>query len=207
MAVLYTDSAILPLLFIPSNSSGSCSYLPRSLKELCGMMPEDIGIDLERGVTAPIKQGNGYQPSLGSEDGRFCPIAVQHLDGRAVLINATIKEEDGDLALSSAKRQICRAVSKRWHQRLVGRLLMGLVVGTARVKQVHRISGRKFEFFPSAYTSSQRSCIADRDRVPAGSKDHQSRHLESISKTSPSTSYSRNHSTTLTWSYARHLTP
>ena len=106
------------------------------------MMPEDIGIDLERGVTASIKQGNGYQPSLGSEDGRFCPIAVQHLDGWAVLINATIKEEDGDLALSSAKRQICRAVSKRWHQRLVGRLLMGLVVGTARVKQVHRISGR-----------------------------------------------------------------
>lgn len=100
------------------------------------MMPEDIGIDLERGVTASIKQGNGYQPSLGSEDGRFCPIAVQHLDGWAVLINATIKEEDGDLALSSAKRQICRAVSKRWHQRLVGRLLMGLVVGTARVKQV-----------------------------------------------------------------------
>lgn len=103
------------------------------------MMPEDIGIDLERGVTASIKQGNGYQPSLGSEDGRICPIAVQHLDGRAVLINATIKEEDGDLALSSAKS---RAVSKRWHQRLVGRLLMGLVVGTARVKQVHRISGR-----------------------------------------------------------------
>ena len=100
-------------------------------------MPEDKNIDLESCVTASTKQSHGCQTSPGSNAGRNCAIAVQHLDERAVLINVTIQEEgDGYLVFSAAKRQISKATTKRWHQRLVGKLLMGLVVGTARVKQV-----------------------------------------------------------------------
>lgn len=100
-------------------------------------MPEDKEVDLERCVTASMDQSNGCQPSSGSKTGRNCAIAVQYLDGRAVLINATITEEaGGELVFSSAKKQISRVVTTKWHQRLIGKLLMGLVVGTARVKQV-----------------------------------------------------------------------
>lgn len=61
-------------------------------------------------------------------------------------MNVTIKEEgDGDLVFSSARRQIIQAITKQWHQRLVGKLFMGLIVGTARVKQVQQLfSSRRF---------------------------------------------------------------
>ena len=102
-------------------------------------MPKDRNVDIERCMTAPIKQSHGCQPSLESKTGRDCAIAVQHLDGRAVLINTTIKEEvDGDLVFSSAKKQIFGTLTRTWYQGLVGKLLLGLVVGTARVNQVHQ---------------------------------------------------------------------
>ena len=99
-------------------------------------MSEDKNIDLESCVTASTKQSNGFQPSPGSKPAKNCAIAVQHVDARAVLINVTIEEVDGDLVFSSARRQISQAVIKSWYQRLVGKLFMGLIVGTARVKQV-----------------------------------------------------------------------
>lgn len=100
-------------------------------------MAEDKDIDLENCVTASTKQINGLQPSPGSNAGKDCAIAVQHLDRRAVLINITVKEGgDGDLVLSSARRQLSHAITKSWNKRLLGKLFMGLVVGTARVTSV-----------------------------------------------------------------------
>lgn len=99
-------------------------------------MTVDKNIDLESCVTTSTKQSNGFQPSPSSKAGKNCAIAIQHLDGRAVLINVAIEEVDGDFVFSSAKRQILQAIAKSWHQRLVGKLFMGLVVGTAKVKQV-----------------------------------------------------------------------
>lgn len=102
-------------------------------------VPETNNVDLEHCVTASAKQGSNGRPPRPSvsKPGRRCVIAVQTLDGRAILIHAMVKEEvDGDLVLSSAKKQISQAVARTWHQRLVQKLLMGLVVGTARVKQV-----------------------------------------------------------------------
>lgn len=99
-------------------------------------MSKAIDIDIERCVTDPIEQKSGRQPPPSSKPGRRCAIAVQHLDGRAVLINTAIEEVDGNLVFSSAEKQISRAVARGWHQRLRGNLLMGVVVGTARVKQV-----------------------------------------------------------------------
>lgn len=102
-------------------------------------MPKEKKFDLERCTTASIKQSNGCHPPLSSKNGRPCAIAVQHLDGRAVLIDATIKEEaDGEFVFSSVKKQISQALGRFWHQRLVGKLFMGLVVGTARVNQVRQ---------------------------------------------------------------------
>lgn len=170
-------------------------------------MPEANNIDLERCVTPSIQQGTACPPSLSSKAGRHCAIAVQHLDGRAVLINATIKEDDGDLVLSSARKQVSRALTRSWHQKVVGKLLMGLVVGTARVKQVRQVfSGGSFDFSPLAHISSQRSHTADHDHAPQDIKDHRYCHLESTSKISPLTPYSQKHSTPLTSSSARQLT-
>lgn len=100
-------------------------------------MPEDRNTDLERCVTFAVKQSTGCKPSLSSKASQRFNIAVQHLDGRAILINADIKEEaDGKLAFSSATEQIFQALTQRWHQRLVGKIFMGCVVGTARIKEV-----------------------------------------------------------------------
>lgn len=100
-------------------------------------MPETENIDLENCVTASTKESHRCQTPPGSNAGRKLAIAIQHLDERAVMINVTIQEEgDGYLVFSSAKKQMSKATTKRWHQRLVGKLLMGLVGGTARVKPV-----------------------------------------------------------------------
>lgn len=99
-------------------------------------MLEDNNFDLEQCVTASTKQNNGFQPSPGSKADKNCALAVQHLDGRALLINVAIEEVDGDFVFGSARRQILQAIAKSWHQSLVGKLFMGLVVGIARVKQV-----------------------------------------------------------------------
>lgn len=97
-------------------------------------MSKAVDIDLERCATAT--QSRDCQPSPGHNTGRRCAIAVQHLDGRAALINTIIEEVGESLVFSSTKEQITRAVARSWRQRLEGSLLMGLVVGTARVKQV-----------------------------------------------------------------------
>ena len=101
-------------------------------------MSEDKNIDLESCVTASTKQNSGCQLSPGFKAAKNCAIAVQHLDARAILINVAIEEVDGDLLFSSARRQISQAIANSWHQRIVGKLFMGLVVGTARVKQVRQ---------------------------------------------------------------------
>ena len=107
-------------------------------------MPKEKKFDLERCMTASIKQSIGCHSSLSSKKGRPCVIAIQHLNGRAVLIDATIKEEvGGDLVFNSVKKQISKALGKFWHQRLAGKLFMGLVVGTARVNQVHQNTLRR----------------------------------------------------------------
>ena len=168
-------------------------------------MLEDKDNDLERCMTASTEQSNSCQFCSSSKDGRHCAIAVQNLDGRAVLINAIIKEEvNGDLAFSSAKKQISQAITKSWHQRLVGKPFMGLVVGTARVKQVHQTSsGRPFVFFPLAHTLNSRLYTAHHDYTHPNIKNP---HLEFIFRISSSTLYSQKHSTALTSSYARQLT-
>lgn len=100
-------------------------------------MPEDRDLDLERCVTDSIKQNTSCKSSVSFKASQRCNIAVQHLDGRAILISANIKEEvNGNLVLSSATRQISQALTKRWYQRLIGKLFMGCVVGTARISKV-----------------------------------------------------------------------
>ena len=167
-------------------------------------MPKDIDIDLERCMTASTKQSNSCQPSFSSENGINCAVAVQNLDGRAVLINAIIKEEvNGDLVFSSAKKQIFQAITKSWHQRLVGNLFMGLVVGTAKVKQVNQTSSSRQFVFPMAHTLNVRLYTAHHDHIHPNIKG---RHHESIFRISPSTLYSQKHSTALTSSSIRQLT-
>ncbi len=122
-------------------------------------MPADKFLDLERCMTLSIKQDTTSQPSLSSEAARSCAIAVQHLDGGAILINVNIKEEvDGDIVLNPVKRQILQALSQSWHQKLAGKLLMGFLVGTARIKQVQQMSsGRRwYEFITLTYQISPR---------------------------------------------------
>ena len=104
-----------------------------------------------------LEKCTGGQGSLSSEASRQCAIAVQHSDGRALLINATIKEEEvtGYLILSSAKKQFSQALTKGWHQRLLEKLFMHFVVGTARIKQVpHQssLSGRTIRVLPPSLT-------------------------------------------------------
>ncbi len=167
-------------------------------------MTEDKDFDLERCMTASTEQSNSCQSCSSSKDGRHCAIAVQNLDGRAVLINAIMKEEvNGDLVFSSAKKQISQAITKSWHQRLVGNLFMGLVVGTARVKQVHQTSSGRPYVFPMAHTLNSRLYTAHHGYTHPNIK---SPHLESIFRISLPTFYSQKHSTALTSSYARQLT-
>ena len=111
-------------------------------------------MDLERGLAAAIKHDNGCQAYVSPKAGRRCVIAMQHLDGRAVLINVIIMEEDGKFILSSSQKQISQAVTRSWLHRLVGNLIMGLVVGTARVKQVSPPSGSQVDFSHLADFSS-----------------------------------------------------
>lgn len=100
-------------------------------------MPKDNDMDLERYATASFKQYNGCQSASTREASRHCAIAVQHLDGRAFVINATIEEEaNGALILSSARKQVLQTLTKNWRQRALRRLCMELIVGTARVTQV-----------------------------------------------------------------------
>ena len=103
---------------------------------LLSKIPETSVMDPERGLAAAIKHDNGCQANVRRKAGRRCVIAVQHLDGRAVLINAIIKEEHGSFILSSSQKQIFQAVARSWLHKLLGNLVMGVVVGTARVKQV-----------------------------------------------------------------------
>ena len=102
-------------------------------------------VDLERGLAAAIKHASGCQAYVSPKAGRRCVIAVQHLDGRAILINANITEVDGSFILSSSQKQIFQAVTRSWLHRLLGNLIMGLVVGTARVKQVSPPSGSQID--------------------------------------------------------------
>ena len=115
-------------------------------------MAEENDIDLECCMTASVKQCTGSQASSTSEATRHCPIAVQNSAGKAVLINVTVKEEvNGRLVLNSAWDQLSQALAESWYQRLVGRLLMSIVVGTAKVRQVHSIiSFRTSRHFPMA---------------------------------------------------------
>lgn len=107
-------------------------------------MIEENNLDLEGCPTVSSKQCTGCQPSSSSGASRHCTIAVQDSDGRAVLINTTIKEEgNGDLVFSSVKEQLSQALITSWHQQLIGKLLMGLVGGTARIKQVQHIFSNK----------------------------------------------------------------
>ena len=91
-------------------------------------------VDLERGLAAATRHASGCKANVSP---KACVIAVQHLDGRAILINAIIPEVDGSFILSSSQKQILQAVTRSWLHRLLGNLIMGLVVGTARVKQVN----------------------------------------------------------------------
>ncbi|KAM0796397.1 hypothetical protein BDR22DRAFT_893249 [Usnea florida] len=93
-------------------------------------------MDPELGLAAAIKHEKGCQANVSPKAGRRCVIAVQHLDGRAIPINVIIEEVNGGLVLNSTQKQIFQAVTRSWLHRLVGNLIMGLVVGTARVKQV-----------------------------------------------------------------------
>lgn len=129
-------------------------------------LPNDV--DLERCVAISIEQSKDCQASSKSDSSRCCTIAVQHLDGRAVLINATINVDvDGGLVFSSAKKQISQALSESWHQRLIGKLFMGLIVGTARIKQVYQFScERRFEFFPFAHNCSKVIHCGPRSNCP-----------------------------------------
>ena len=180
----------------------------KSMHLLFPTMPEDGNVDIERCMTASVKQSHGCQPSLEPKTGRDCAIAVQHLDGKAVLINTTIKEEvDRGLILSSAKKQIFGTLTRTWYQGLVGKLLLGLVVGTARVNQVHQFfSTKQFESFFWLTFPPSRSYTADHNHILPDIKDPVHRHLESIFKTSPSTPCSQKHSITLNSSYAQQLT-
>ena len=101
-------------------------------------MAEENDVDLERCMTASVKQCTSSQASSTSEATRHCPIAVQSSAGKAVLIYFTVKEEvNGHLVLNSAMEQLLEALAESWYQRLAGRLLMAIVVGTAKVRQVH----------------------------------------------------------------------
>ena len=99
-------------------------------------------VDLERGFAAAAKHDSGCSANASP---KACVIAVQHLDGRAIPINAIITEVDGGFILSSSQKQIFQAVTGSWFHRLVGNLIMGLVVGTARVKQVSQPSGSQLD--------------------------------------------------------------
>ena len=101
-------------------------------------MAEENDVDLESCMTASVKQCTGCQPLSTSEASQHCPIAVHTSNGKTILINVTIKEEvNGHLVLKSAWEQLSQALAESWYQRLAGRLLMSIIVGTAKVKQVH----------------------------------------------------------------------
>ena len=115
-------------------------------------MTGEKDVDLERCITASVKQCTSSQASSTSEATRHWPIAVQNSAGKAVLINVTVKEEaNGHLVLNSAWDQLSQALAESWYQRLVGRLLMKIIVGTAKVRQVHSlVSFRTSRHFPMA---------------------------------------------------------
>ena len=96
-------------------------------------------VDIERCMTACVKQWPRSQPPLSSEATRHCPIAIQISNGKTILINVTVKEVNGHLVLNSAWDQLSQALAESWYQRLVGRLLMNTIVGTAKVREVHSI--------------------------------------------------------------------
>ena len=152
-------------------------------------------MDPELGLAAAMKHENGCQANVSPKAGRRCVIAVQHLDGRAIPINAIIEEVDGSFVLNSTQKQIFQTVTRNWIHRLVGNLVMGLVVGTARVKQVSPPSGSQLDVSHLADFSSSRLRIAGLDRVAPDIAD---RHFESTLETSLSTPYSQKHFSTRT---------
>lgn len=101
-------------------------------------MAGEKDVDLERCVTASVKQCPVCERPSTTEATRHCPIAVQVSNGKTILINVALKEEvNGHLVLNSAMEQLSQALAESRYQRLVGKLLMNIIVGTAKVRQVH----------------------------------------------------------------------
>ena len=131
---------LLPLsspLHTFSNSQLSLSTRQKAMDLYPRTMSEADNIDLERCMTDSInKQTTGCHPIASPKADRQCTIAIQRLDGRATLINATIKEVNGDLVFNSAKQQIVQALHPSWHQRITAKLFTSLDAGTATIRQV-----------------------------------------------------------------------
>ena len=101
-------------------------------------MSQDKGPpDLERCMKPPIKESTSCKKPSSSEAKRSCLLAVQHLDGCGILISIDLEVVGGGkLIFSSAKQHVYQALAKRWHQRMIAKLSMSCVAGTARIKQV-----------------------------------------------------------------------
>ena len=157
-------------------------------------MSGENDVDPKHHMTASVKQCTGFQPSLRSKASRNYPIAVQDSAGRAIPNNVTIKEDvNGYLVLDSAREQLSQAIARGRYQRLAGSLLMSIIVGTAKIRQVYStVSFRHLSDFPIADVPGKRSYTFHH-------QTHLHHHLASISRTSSLTPCSRKLFTTPTY--------
>lgn len=161
-------------------------------------------VDLERCMTASANQRTDSHASSTSKATRHYPIAVQNSSGKAILINVTVKEVNGHLVLNSAWDQISQALGENWYQRLARRLLMNIIVGTAKVRQVRSIvSFPSSRHFPMADIPCKSSYTSKHKPLLRHHTNHLHHHLASSSKTSPPTPSSPKPSTTRTYSSTR----
>ena len=101
-------------------------------------MPETTIPDPERGeslitCTLSTSHKRHSQPQSSIQ----CTFAYQYLDGSSSLVDIElIKTPDGGLVFSNAAPYLSRALSERWHYKILTKLSTKIIVGTSEVQQV-----------------------------------------------------------------------
>ena len=101
-------------------------------------MPEAITPDPERGESLiPCTLSTSHKRHPQPQPSIQCTFAYQYLDGSSSLVDIElIKTPDGGLVFSNAAPYLSRALSERWHCKILTKLSTKIIVGTSEVQQV-----------------------------------------------------------------------
>lgn len=101
-------------------------------------MPEATTPDTERGECfGPCTLSTSHKRHLQPQPRIQCTFAYQYLDGSSSLFHIElIKTPERGLVFNNAAPYISRALSERWHCKVLTKLFTKIIVGTSEVQQV-----------------------------------------------------------------------